>query len=155
MILATLALGYVLTDFAVRYGHYRYYESYVLIAAGLGLYAFCYAISALTVRRLFFAKSLRRNLTTMIALILVTVGSIGPMLVGFFLRPNRWNVISPIWFIANPFVVFWEKAFRSNCIAFTSIWAIGVAALNAPWLIRQFRSFRPLEAQPLTEAVDE
>jgi hypothetical protein len=119
------------------------YEHAFVIAGGLALYAFCYALTALIIKRVFFANSTRANITAIIALLLLVAGTVVPMVIGFLLRPGPWRKLSPQWYIANPGILFWEKHMWSECLTFTGIWAAGVFAVTLPWFIRQVRAFKP------------
>jgi len=122
---------------------YNSVPNFFVIAIGLALYAFCYSQTALIVKRVFFANSSRPDMTALVALLLLVVGSVIPMVIGFLLRPEPWLKLSPQWYLGNPFVLFWETDIWPESFKFTSIWAVGVFAVTLPWFIRQVRSFKP------------
>jgi hypothetical protein len=118
-------------------------DEFFMIAIALTLYALCYSLTALTIKRIFFAHRQKPNIPAVIALLLLVTGSVIPMVIGFLLRPEPWHKLSPFWLLGNPFVVFWEKDMLPECLSFTSIWAVGVFAVTIPWLIKQIRAFKP------------
>ncbi|MBN2021134.1 MAG: hypothetical protein JW749_13025 [Sedimentisphaerales bacterium] len=115
-----------------------------MVGVSVGLYTFCYALTALTIRRIFFRNSTRADITGLIITLLIVAGTVIPTMVGFMLRTQSWRRLSPMWFIGNPFVVVGWKEMWPACLAFSGIWAVCVIAVTLPWLISQFRSFRPV-----------
>jgi hypothetical protein len=112
-------------------------------AVGLGSYAVCYALTALLITRLFFSRSSRPGICAVIAMFLMTFGTVLPMLIGFMLRRNHYVELPPEWYLGNPFVLFWENDMWPMCLAFTGLWGASVVILNLPWFVEQVRCFKP------------
>jgi hypothetical protein len=160
MIIGTIVLTDLFREAAYSFRGIRYDTNdklFLMTAIALSLYALCYTLTALAVKRAFFAHSHRGNIPAIIALLLLVAGSVIPMMIGFLVRSNPWHEISPKWFLGNPFVVFWDEDILPVCLTFTGIWAIFAFALTIPWLLKQFRDFKtPVFAQNgISEAANE
>jgi hypothetical protein len=118
-------------------------EELFLIAIGLALYACCYSLTSLDAKTIFFKKTVSTRSTVIGIVAFLIVGSILPVIIGFLLRQNLWQELSPLWYIGNPLVLFLEKKIWVECFTFTSIWAIIVFSLSVPWFYRQIRGFKP------------
>jgi len=114
-----------------------------LIVIGLSLYAGCYSLTALTLKRMFFRKSYKPRAKIVGLLVLLFAGSVLPVIVGFFLRQNPWQELPPIWYIGNPLVLFFEKKIWVECFTFTGIWAVVAFGVFSPWFISQILAFKP------------
>jgi hypothetical protein len=114
-----------------------------LIAIGLSLYAVCYSLTALTVKRMFFRKSLKPRAVITGLLAFLLGGSILPVIIGFLLRQDPWQELPPIWYIGNPLVLFIEDKIWVECFTFTGIWAVVAFGAFLPWFIGQLRVFKP------------
>jgi hypothetical protein len=107
----------------------------------LSLYAFCYAMSGLFLRRQSFSSTIKPGYTWAIALILLLLGSIVPFLVGFFLHFDHWRFDNlGIWFVGNPFAAG-LKSYQRTYLTFASYWAAIVAISNGFWFLEQLWSF--------------
>ena len=133
-------------------GFGRDYEYAFKIVVGLGLYAFCYSLTGLNIKRVFFARSTMSGIAAIVALLLLSAGAIIPMIVGFLLRPDPWRGLAPRWYIANPFALFWfdKPSLWQERVTFLSIWALGVFIATVPWFVRQVRAFKPA-SQPQSD----
>lgn len=109
------------------------------------LYGFCYALTAFLIRRAFFRRSTEPAATALIGGILFLLGCALPPLIAFLINDGRWRGIPDMWYIANPYVVFWERGMWGDCLAFVLLWAALLLAVLAPWMIRQMRAFAPLK----------
>lgn len=155
-------LMFVLT-FAVMAASFRFFpsalslsnnEEYFVYTFVPPLYAFCYAMTAFLIRRLLFKRNTEPAMTALAGGILFLMGCTLPPLMAFLVNDGRWRGIPDIWFLANPYVVFWEEGMWDDCIVFSVLWAAVLLAVNAPWLIRRMQAFVPLrvEAEPQTQA---
>ncbi len=108
----------------------------------LSLYAFCYSVTALFIKNVFFRSSSRPALAAIIALFLLAGGCVIPVIIGFFVRTTPWFEISAKWFIGNPLVVLWEKDVWIDCFWLSGIWSICIFAVMLPWFISHVRSFK-------------
>ncbi len=158
MIGVTLAIGYV---FGVNVSMNRDYEFMMMISVGLALYTFCYAMTSLLIKRMFFAKSTRASTTGIIAIFLLLATTVIPWIIGVMMPGTRWYDISPRWYIANPIVIFWDGLFWGNRshgiqdegLVFTSVWAMIILVLSVPWFVRQMVGFKPA-AEINVEAIE-
>ena len=113
-----------------------------LALAGLGLYAWSYALTAVHLRRWVLARRLPRSLTGLLALGLVAAGSTLPFLVGYLVFYDSWQPDRErIWLFGNPFALDIESH-RGSYVFFAALWAAAVGGLALPWFRAQFRRFR-------------
>ncbi len=110
---------------------------------GLPLYAFCYSMTAVWLRRKLFSRRIGQRHTWALGLILLCIGSIVPFLVGFLAFFGNWGKIEEIgaWFVFNPFALGIDK-FRTVYLTVAFIWALLAAAMNASWIGNQIEPFR-------------
>jgi hypothetical protein len=111
--------------------------------SGVGLYAYCYAISAVLVRRWFFRNGIRPSQTWALALGLLAFMAVFPMVVAYIASPYRFlDTLDKLglWTAANPFLLG-ESETRGNHLMFAGVWAILVTGLAYPWLSKQVREF--------------
>ena len=112
--------------------------------AGLGLYAFSYALGASLIRRWFLANRVPGAYTWVIGLVLLVIATTIIPLILFFIS-GEWN---EEWFVASPFGLF-AGLFNENedllwtGVAIAAISALVVGLLSLPWFIRQIADFRP------------
>ena len=116
--------------------------------AGLGLYGFCYSMTAVFIRRIFLESRLRAKFTWLIAVILLIIGSVAPLVAGFLVTGRAPT--GGVWLIGNPFA-FGNDRDAAMYLVFSGLWAGLVAALNFGWFAEQIRSFRPLGSSPSKE----
>ena len=110
--------------------------------AGLGLYAFSYALGASLIRRRFLAARVTSGYTWVIALFLLGLTTTIVPIILFFVSGD-WN---KEWLVASPLglLLFADvSGFVSNSLAMASVCAIFVGVLSLPWFVRQFDDFRP------------
>jgi hypothetical protein len=149
MIALTLAVAVACTSLfpvstAAGYDYYALGER-IEIMGGMGLYAYCYAISAVLIRRKFLAGKTRYSQTWTVALCLLALGSFFPLLVAYIASPARFDITVDalgLWTAANPFFLG-NDITRSTHLTFAAVWAIAVTLLASPWFVRQVRNFRP------------
>lgn len=144
LIAATILLTFIFINLGFSSLLYGNTVHTFMVGVCIGLYALCYALTALTIRRVFFRHSSRTDITTLIVTLLIIAGTAVPAVIGFLSRTNSWERLSPMWYIGSPFVVIWWKDMWYECLAFTGIWAVCVIAITLPWIINQFRSFKPV-----------
>jgi len=123
--------------------HYPLTSSF-LAAPALALYVFCYSLTALTIKRVFFSKVARPGLTTFIAVILMLIGSTVPFIIGYLINPDPWYNLSSRWYIGNPGIIFFDEDSCLESFIFTWIWGMGCFAVTLPWFVDQARNFKPL-----------
>jgi hypothetical protein len=123
------------------------------IMGGMGLYAYCYAISAVHIRRRFLSPKVRYSQTWMVALCLFALGAFFPLLIAYIASPARFDYIIDtlgVWTAANPFMLGNDLT-RPTRLTFVAVWAIVVTLLALPWFVRQVKHFRrperPAEAE--------
>lgn len=129
----------------------------------LGLYTYCYGLSAIAIRRALFARHLKPSNTWVVVLLLLGLGSVLPHMVAYFLFPETLHYPrhEGPWQMTNPFVSIEEAlshrnsnvylgeisaadAFDAPCLPFLAVWAVVVSALALPWFLQQLLTFRPL-----------
>ena len=120
--------------------------------AGLGMYAFSYALGASLIRRCFLANRVPGGYTWVIALVLLGVATTIIPLILFF-SSGEWN---EEWFIGSPVILFASLLNGDSDFLWTSVFIAAISALivgilSLPWLIRQITDFRP----PYPEAPSE
>jgi hypothetical protein len=124
--------------------------------AAIGLYTFCYTMTAIWVRNLVPGGRIKPIQTWAVLLALVGVGSIGPYLVLFLLDLQSLRFQNDaLWTISNPIAsVWWVGNSRGGSVSVwgpqailpaVEIWAILMVALNFRWFLRQVTQFRPYQ----------
>lgn len=129
--------------------------------AGLILgYTYCYALTAVLVRRLGRGSALRPGFTWLVALILFGLGCVLPWIAryAFFESQSRYGYPGELmWlYLTSPVVMIDDAIDRRGdshaamTTTFVTVWAVLVTLLNAGWLARQVASFRPPKAEEST-----
>jgi len=126
-------------------------EESFAISISFALYAIGYSLTALSIRRFFFAHSTRPYITMEIMLIILMAGEVIPLIIGFLMFTGSWDRLPGHWYIGNPFAVFWDKDGAMGYAQIVCIWAIAVLAITLPWLRRQYLKFRPAVPAPIPE----
>jgi hypothetical protein len=125
----------------------------IWMMTGIALYAYCYAMTAVLIRRRFFANVIKRSQTYVLGLGLLAAGTLGPLLLAFFIHPD-WASTSAdqwdLWRVTNPFMLG-ESAYRPTCLTFLAIWASALALLSLHWFLRQVRAFRRPQHKPASK----
>src|SRR5439155_24734050 len=146
----------------------------------VGLYAYCYSMSAVLLRVTLLGSQFRSSNTWLLALLLTGLGSVLPYLVAYFFYPKMLHNAAyerALWNPTNPFVSIDEamshrrRSFRSSgsptypssssganvfdapCLPVLAWWAGAVTLLSVPWVVRQAGRFRPLTRWPLPVTV--
>jgi hypothetical protein len=111
------------------------------------LYTFCYAMTAALFRNWF---GMRPIYTWSFMVFLMVIGGTLPFVVSYFMFYKEWRYETHFyWLLPNPIfaateVPRWVTGDRLRIyFAFAGTWALLVAVLNGPWLIRQIARFRP------------
>jgi len=131
-----------------------------VIMLGFALYGYCYAMTALLLRRYVLNVYIKPAHTWSLALVLVALGCALPPLAAFIADQDRWLYTGEsFWMIANPYSMLSRSA-REQALLFLIAWAVIVTMLSVPWFAGQVRRFRPADdeesasvdeaAQPLT-----
>src|SRR5262249_9286699 len=111
--------------------------------AGLALYAFAYAMSALLARRYVFSRWVASKYTWLVGLLLLAVGCILPFLIGYMVAFGSFRKASDIgaFLVTNPFVLGLDE-FQDTYLIFAGGWAALVGVLNADWFMEQIKAFK-------------
>jgi hypothetical protein len=131
-----------------------------LVTGVIGLYTYCFALSAVLLRRVLFGEKLKGLFTWVLAVILVSIGSALPYAIMLMMNPDRpaqveldhpWMVLPnaavSVYQAANPQAMNAWRDFDETCLAFTLAWAALVTLLALPWYAGQARAFVPLDRQ--------
>jgi len=110
---------------------------------GMCLYFFCYAMTGALLRRTLFSR-VGTELTWLIGVSLLLVGSVTPFLIGYiiFFNDQWWSEDFGAWWVGNPFA-WGNKGQRVLYASVGGLWAVLVAAMSLPWFIERVKSFRP------------
>jgi hypothetical protein len=114
----------------------------------IGIYTYCYALTAVLVRRVSPFK-IPAAYTWIVLLILLALGSTVPYLTSFLLFGREWRYETHFyWLLSTPFaavadVIGWRAEHFAVFLTFASAWAGLVTLLSLPWYGRQLRGFRP------------
>ncbi|HVU86488.1 MAG TPA: hypothetical protein VHD36_04160 [Pirellulales bacterium] len=129
----------------------------IAMMTGALLYAVCYAMTGLLVRRWLAPKS-PPILGAVLACILFAVGCLAPLLLAYLIEGPLWRFDTlPIEFVlTNPAVLEREFA-RYIVLYFLMIWAIVATGCNFRWFRQQWSAFarhelKPAEPQPVALA---
>ncbi|MBL8190519.1 MAG: hypothetical protein JNK38_21050 [Acidobacteria bacterium] len=121
----------------------------------MNLYLFCYALTAAFLRR-HWLKRISSKWTWVICLLLVSLGSIAPFLIGLLVYMNDsdwWREDYGRWLIGNPFV--WDvAAHRELYLSFGTFWVVLAIAFNLQWFLERVRGFQRIErmgSQPFSD----
>jgi hypothetical protein len=143
----------------------------------IGLYVYCYGLSAVLVRIGLLRSQFRPINTWLLAVLLTGLGSILPYAVAYFFFPTtlHYQAERGVWSSTNPFASIDnamshrqryrplpEGGFRkppapssgvdvfdAPCLPFLAGWAGVVTLLAVPWVVWQAGRFRPLARGPL------
>lgn len=143
MIALTLASAWVWVKSFPSYGNANDLVNSVKWTGGMCLYFFCYAITGALLRRRLFSR-VGTELTWLIGAVLLLVGSLAPVLIGYivFLNDNLWSEDFGAWWVGNPFA-WGNEGHRVLYASVAGVWAVFVAAMNLPWFIERVKSFKP------------
>ena len=128
-------------------------NEFMAVVAGLGLYAFSYALAAAFIRRTLLANRVVSSYTWIICLILLVITSTIIPLLLFFVSGD-WDAE---WFMVSPFGLFAGLIDSNDSVLFGSVtiaWisSIVIGILNLPWLLDQITNFRPPRQETASES---
>lgn len=113
----------------------------------MNLFLFCYVMTGALLRRHLLTR-VGVDLTWLIGVALVGIGSSVPFLIGmlFFVNNvNWWQTDYGRWLVGNPFV--WDiEAHRGLYLSVGVIWAVLVIAFNLHWFIDRVRMFSRVDS---------
>ena len=147
---ATLLAGYAMVaDFKPVVGRSEA-KDVLLTMLGVLLFAWCYGMTGLLVRRIVFPKSVPLAGTTL-GLALMGVGGTLPLLLSYLIHGPNWRFESlPVFFaIFNPLVLQRTGEDRSIIFCFLTLWAIVGFLVNVSWFQQQWHAFRRHEPKPV------
>ncbi|MFW5870995.1 MAG: hypothetical protein ACOC6C_00055 [Verrucomicrobiota bacterium] len=122
----------------------EYMEKMGQVSAGVFLYFWAYALTALLLWRLFLKRWLKHSAIWVVALLLMAAVGIVPVLIALAVEENFGDFNNPpFWFYAGNIIGLAQDELRPNLFVIASIWAGSVTLLNAGWFWRQIRLFRP------------
>ncbi len=121
-----------------------YPEGYIHVI-GYGLYGYCYAMTALLIRRYLLGRFVRPEHTWALVLVLVAIGCTLPALPAYMMfKNNMWseNGAMGYWLAPNPTALSVSETTRAVAFWFITPWALAVTALATPWFLAQIQRFR-------------
>jgi hypothetical protein len=116
---------------------------------GVFLFAWCYSMSGLFVRRMIVPRS-APPLGTVIGLILLAVGGSLPLLLAYLIQGPNWQFekLPVLCVVTNPFVLERTGSDRDMAYTVLFLWAFLATAANFPWFYQQWHAFRRYEPRP-------
>jgi hypothetical protein len=151
---ATLLAGYALVgDFTPISGRRSEAKEVLQTMLGVVLFAWCYGMSGLLVRRIFFPRSVPLVGTT-VGLALMGIGGTLPLLFSYLIHGPNWQFASlPVVFaIFNPLVLQRTGADQVFVFFFLVVWGTVGLVVNLPWFYQQWHAFRRHELKPIPPA---
>jgi hypothetical protein len=119
------------------------------VMAILGLYTFCYALTAVFVRKASPWK-VSASYTWIILIALMLLGSSLPFLASYLIFFQEWRYESHYyWLLSNPIAAAVEVTSplgfdrQTTFFLFAAVWAGLALLVTLPWFVRQIRGFRP------------
>jgi hypothetical protein len=121
----------------------------------MGMYAYCFCLTAIVLRTLVFRGQVRPHFTWLIVLLLVGLGSVGPYMLMYFFAPQGGFYREDLsLMVTNPFLSVTQHVDRANIFEygifdtevtpFLMVWASLATAGALPWLLGQMKRFVPL-----------
>jgi hypothetical protein len=120
------------------------------VMTGVLLFAWCYSMSGLLVRRLIFPKSVPLAGTTLGLALMGVCGTL-PLLLSYLIHgPNwRFETLPVIFAVFNPLVLQRPAADRTEALVILSVWGVFGLVVNIPWFLHQWHAFRRHEPKPI------
>jgi hypothetical protein len=146
----TLMVGYWMLP---EMGHFGVSRSEVVqVMFGVLLFAWCYSMTGLLLRRLIVPKS-APPVGTAIALMLFALGCTLPIILAFMIRGPRWQFGSLPLAVELPHPAVLERTGSDQVLVygFLILWASCAWVVNLGWFHRQWRAFRRYEPKPLLQ----
>ena len=152
-LLAAQLLNMTMTHSPSRFITAKTMDENIAVMEGALLYAVCYGMTGLLVRRWIMPKS-PPILGAVLACILFAVGCLAPMLLAYLIEGPLWRFDDlPVEFVlTNPAALGREFA-RYIVLYFLAIWAIVATACNFKWFRQQWREFQRHEPRPVEPPV--
>jgi hypothetical protein len=150
----TLLAGYELVgDFKPVVGRSEA-KDVLFTMLGVLLFAWCYGMTGLLVRRLVFPKSVPLAGTTL-GLALMGFGGTLPLVMSYFIQGPNWRFESlpPLVAVFNPLVLQRTGDDRPAIFGFLGVWAVFGLLVNLPWFRQQWQAFRRHEPKPILPPV--
>jgi hypothetical protein len=145
MIALTLGSAWLVWRFTTSSGSYSDVPDFILAMCLLTGYAYCYAMTGALLRWLFRDKLLPR-VSAVFALGLLVLGSVGPVILAFFIWGHRWDDHETFCMLLNPIgpLALWDNhpEFRVASTATVLIWAALVSVFAIPWVAAQWSRFK-------------
>ncbi len=123
------------------------------------LYMYCYAMTAVCLRKVLF-PAIAAKMNWFVMLLTFLFFSLVPYLIGFFIFYRRFLYSEHFyWSLSNPIVGVFEATYgtdydrRSMFILFAIAWGALITVVNGPWTASQISRFRPHESDVEEEAV--
>jgi hypothetical protein len=142
----TLGLGWIWRNSHGGYAEVEDLQTTLAFNTGMLIYVYAYAVSGALVRRVWLTW-LQPKWTWVLSVILMGLGTLLPVMVGFFFYYGEWAS----WekkglFIGNPFV-FGNSELDKYYAGFALAFALIVTLLNLPWWRERWQAFRPPSAE--------
>jgi hypothetical protein len=124
----------------------------LLFTTAMFAYTYCYALGAVFLRTVLI--KIQPVYTWVLALALMTLGSVLPYLAIFLVHYRDWSLAThSLWLLTDPIAGMRlmsepELGGEGPAILYLSCWAGIATLLNAVWFIHQMRRFRPGAAAP-------
>ncbi|MFA9478598.1 hypothetical protein ACERK3_09850 [Phycisphaerales bacterium AB-hyl4] len=111
---------------------------------GIWLYVAAYTFTAILIHR-YLMPRFKSTMTAALAMLLMAIGTVGPMIVAFFIWPTSWHETERGWWLTSVVspVVHSGRDFMSSIYLFVGLWLGMAAALAVPWWVRGVRQFTP------------
>jgi hypothetical protein len=121
---------------------------------GMCLYFFCYALTGALLRRRLLGR-VGTELTWLIGAILLGLGSIVPVLIGYILfsEDKPFSEGFGAWFVGNPFA-WGNKGHRVLYASVGGAWAALIAAMNLRWFLARVKGFQAVSRPPAADAFE-
>jgi len=136
-------------EFGPRIFTYDIMPLFIAVMGGIGLYAFCYCMTAVFIRRIFFPRISPAYTCAIAILVAGTAFAVGGLGCLFSKDAYDYSYAYGIWHIANPLILAapYGEEYGSLGLGFAGLWAVLVAILNRSWFYEQVKAFRPCNAQ--------
>lgn len=130
-------------------------EIILSVSAALGLYVFCYSMTAVLLRVYVLRDRLRVLYNWVLAFLLLAVGSTLPWITVLFFDFDRFGRSAEIqwWMLPNPFDALYKigpghdyyapGGFTLACFVFLGVWSLSLTVLSVSWFGQQIARFHP------------
>lgn len=141
MIAASLTIAY-LADQSTP----KDYAELLTVMTLIGLYTYCYAMTAVFLRSTFLASWIPALYTWLVGVVLFLVGCGIPFVIAFLFHLT-WRDFGEdaFWLFSVPFVALDDRENHAVYLFLLTVWAVLITLLCIPWNVRQLARFRPPE----------